>query len=271
MSHRGRAPSLRPSAGYNSNSTGVVVTAGQTSTANLALTPTPPPPDFSGRWVGTTSQNRPLTLWVGPAGVMDSLRVQISVPIISGISSCLVTFTPVNVSLGSDGSFTAALASPTLVSGTLSGTFGTGTTAAGAFQAGWSGGIICGGTAHHRGRRAAPAELQATKSPTGTISGRVTDASSSQPIAGATVGTQPVTATVTTDGQGNYIIPNVNPGSYAVNAAKSGYQNGSASATVVTGQTATANIALAYPRSRAPSAVTVTDASTQLSRSPEQR
>jgi protocatechuate 3,4-dioxygenase beta subunit len=80
--------------------------------------------------------------------------------------------------------------------------------------------------------------------PTGTISGRVTDASNSQPIAGATVSTQPATASVTTDAQGNYSIANVNPGSYTVNAAKSGYQNGSAGATVVAGQTATANIAL---------------------------
>ena len=78
----------------------------------------------------------------------------------------------------------------------------------------------------------------------GTISGRVTDASNSQPIAGATVTTQPATTTVTTDAQGNYTIPNVAPGGYTVNAAKSGYQNGSASATVVAGQTATANIAL---------------------------
>jgi len=56
----------------------------------------------------------------------------------------------------------------------------------------------------------------------GTISGQVNDASNSQPIVGATVRTQPATATVTTDAQGNCTLANVNPGDYTVSVAKSG-------------------------------------------------
>ena len=100
----------------------------------------------------------------------------------------------------------------------------------------------------------------------------MTDASTSQPIPGATVTTQPVTATVTTDGQGNYTIPSVVPGGYAVTVAKSGYQNGSASTTVVAGQTATRNIALTPLPSTGTISGLVTDASaSQTDNSPERR
>ena len=140
-------------------------TAALTQTASAHFTVQAPPTQFAGRWVGTTSQSRALTLWIGPAGVMDSLQVQISVPI-PGSGSCLVPFTPANISLGGGGSFSATLFSPTTqVSGTLSGTFPTATTASGTFQAGWSGGMICGSTIVFGGSGSSTGTWQATKSP----------------------------------------------------------------------------------------------------------
>jgi len=79
---------------------------------------------------------------------------------------------------------------------------------------------------------------------TGTISGTVTDASTGNPISGASVSTNPTTLLVTTDAQGRFSISNVTPGSYTVSASASGYIAGSASVTVTGGQTATANLAL---------------------------
>ncbi len=79
---------------------------------------------------------------------------------------------------------------------------------------------------------------------TGTISGTVTEEGTGTPISGASVSTQPSTTTVTTDGQGNYTISDVDPGSYTVTASASGYIADSANVTVTAGDTSTANLAL---------------------------
>lgn len=79
---------------------------------------------------------------------------------------------------------------------------------------------------------------------TGTISGTVTDANTGNPIAGASVSTQPTTLLVTTDAQGRFSISNVTPGSYTVTASASGYFDESANITVTAGQTSTADLAL---------------------------
>jgi len=113
---------------------------------------------------------------------------------------------------------------------------------------------------------------------TGTISGTVTDASSStvtdasistvtiastaNPIAGASVSTQPATTTVTTDAQGNYTISDVAPGFYTVTASASGYFAGNAGVTVTAGQTATCNLALQPEPTTGTISGTVTDMST---------
>ncbi|HEX9562482.1 MAG TPA: carboxypeptidase regulatory-like domain-containing protein [Gemmatimonadaceae bacterium] len=78
----------------------------------------------------------------------------------------------------------------------------------------------------------------------GTISGVITNASNGAPIAGATVSTVPPTATVTTNAQGSYTIPNVPPGTYTVNATSAGFNPNSAPAAVTSSQVATTDIAL---------------------------
>lgn len=78
---------------------------------------------------------------------------------------------------------------------------------------------------------------------TGTISGRVTSTTGS-PLEGAMVTTQPASVSATSDAQGNYSLSNVAAGSYTVIAARSGYANGTASVSVIGGQTASANLSL---------------------------
>lgn len=56
--------------------------------------------------------------------------------------------------------------------------------------------------------------------------------------------TQPATTAATSDIQGNFTIANVAPGSYAVSAARTGYQTGSVNVSVVAGQTAIATVSL---------------------------
>ena len=97
---------------------------------------------------------------------------------------------------------------------------------------------------------------------TGTISGTVTDASTGNPISGASVSTNPATLLVTTDAQGRFSISDVTPASYTVSASASGYLTGNASVTVTGGQTATANLALQPAPTTGTISGTVTDAST---------
>lgn len=79
---------------------------------------------------------------------------------------------------------------------------------------------------------------------TGSIIGRVTDAASGVPIAGAMVGTSPATSTVVTDANGAYRIDRVRPGAYAVMASAVIYLPGTEAANVTAGNTSTANIRL---------------------------
>ena len=77
----------------------------------------------------------------------------------------------------------------------------------------------------------------------GTISGTVTDAVTSSPIAGATVSYSG--GTTTTAANGTYTFSNVVPGTYAVTASAAGYSAATANGVVVTaGNTATGNVAL---------------------------
>jgi len=92
----------------------------------------------------------------------------------------------------------------------------------------------------------------------GTISGTVTDAGSTAPIAGATVSYSGGSAT--TDGSGNYTLAGVAEGSYTLTASASGYQSQSRTVTVGPGATATQNFALTLPYGAITG--TVTDAAT---------
>ncbi|HSX26867.1 MAG TPA: carboxypeptidase regulatory-like domain-containing protein [Chlamydiales bacterium] len=83
----------------------------------------------------------------------------------------------------------------------------------------------------------------------GTIAGRVTDATTGDPIVGATIRiytTEILVAAALTDSDGNYEIPNLAPDTYSVTAFKPNYQLGVVGAVVVTaGQTTVVNLALA--------------------------
>ncbi len=62
-----------------------------------------------------------------------------------------------------------------------------------------------------------------TERSTGTISGNVIDSSSSSPVAGATITTEPPTRTVLSDGEGFFAMPDVEEGTYIVYADADGY------------------------------------------------
>lgn len=80
---------------------------------------------------------------------------------------------------------------------------------------------------------------------TGTLTGSVTDSTSGQPLAGATIraddGTEP--QAVTTDAQGAYTLP-LPTGNYTLTVSASGYFTESTSVTVSPGQTVTTDFAL---------------------------
>ena len=76
----------------------------------------------------------------------------------------------------------------------------------------------------------------------GSISGKVTDASTASAIVGATVSYSGGSAT--TDSGGNYSLANVVPGSYTLTASKTGYANSSQSVTVTSNTNSTANFQL---------------------------
>src|SRR6266851_1311350 len=75
------------------------------------------------------------------------------------------------------------------------------------------------------------------------LSGTVSDASTTRPIAGATVSAG--TASAVTDANGAYTIAGLAPGTYTATATASGYTSQSASVTLTAGTTTTQNFALA--------------------------
>ena len=81
------------------------------------------------------------------------------------------------------------------------------------------------------------------KSSLGTVSGRVTDSSTGNPIAGATV-TVDAVASDTTSEDGYYWFVNVEPGVYMVAVSAAGYESLSESVTVLAGEITTLNFEL---------------------------
>jgi TonB-dependent SusC/RagA subfamily outer membrane receptor len=77
----------------------------------------------------------------------------------------------------------------------------------------------------------------------GTISGRVTDAASQRPLAGAQVQVTGATRSAVTNADGDYTLT-VGPGSVTVRASTLGYSSQSRTVTVAAGQATTANFAL---------------------------
>jgi carboxypeptidase family protein len=78
---------------------------------------------------------------------------------------------------------------------------------------------------------------------TGTIAGRVINASTGAGLAGVTVSNG--SSSGTTDSNGYYTLSSIPPGDYKVTASKSGWVSESTSVTVVSGGTVTGNISLA--------------------------
>lgn len=107
-------------------------------------------------------------------------------------------------------------------------------------------------------------------STTGTIQGKVTNATGDTVIVGATVTTTPPTSSITTKSVGDYIIPDVSPGTYSVTAMKGGYNPASVSVNVSAGKTTTANIPLNLIVNHSPNLPTIVspaDAATSQSTS----
>jgi len=79
---------------------------------------------------------------------------------------------------------------------------------------------------------------------TGDIQGIIYDASSSQPLGGATITTEPITSSKITDSNGSFKLEGVEPGDYTLQVTKSGYQTNSTTVNVVAGETASADLQL---------------------------
>ena len=92
-----------------------------------------------------------------------------------------------------------------------------------------------------------------------TISGRVTDASSGEPIAAAQVSVVGTTTGASTNSEGRYAIRNARPGTVELRVLRVGYSEQKQTVTVVAGQSVTADFAMtAVPISLTPIVTTAT-------------
>jgi hypothetical protein len=78
----------------------------------------------------------------------------------------------------------------------------------------------------------------------GTIVGTVVDSQTGIGIAGATVMTSPTTTSVITDVNGNFTLPDIEPGVYTVTTSATDYNSNSLTVSVDSGLSATAHIVL---------------------------
>src|ERR1043166_1301642 len=86
--------------------------------------------------------------------------------------------------------------------------------------------------------------LAAAQQPAGTITGRVIDRASQQPIVGATVRVVGTTRGAQTSDQGTYRITGVPAGTITVQTLRIGYGSASRPVTIGEGETATLDFAL---------------------------
>jgi hypothetical protein len=82
---------------------------------------------------------------------------------------------------------------------------------------------------------------------TGNVSGKVLNDFDDTPVAGVTVTVQETGASTTSDASGNYSITGVNPGSYHLNASKSGFETSFNDITITVGQTLSFDVLLSPP------------------------
>ena len=79
---------------------------------------------------------------------------------------------------------------------------------------------------------------------TGTIQGKVTDKTTSVPIEGAEIRTDPKSKDTKTDSIGGYVIADVEPGVYTITASKNGYNLASRNVVVEAEEDTAADIEL---------------------------
>jgi len=79
---------------------------------------------------------------------------------------------------------------------------------------------------------------------TGSLEGVIYDASTSQPMGGVTITTEPITSSKITDSNGSFKINSAEPGDYSLQASKSGYVSGSSAVHVIAGETVSADMQL---------------------------
>jgi PKD repeat protein len=78
----------------------------------------------------------------------------------------------------------------------------------------------------------------------GNISGKVIEQGVGNPVANASISTEPSTITVTSDSSGNYIIYDIEAGNYILTATKNGYAPSNLNVNVKADQTITADITI---------------------------
>ena len=79
---------------------------------------------------------------------------------------------------------------------------------------------------------------------TGDIKGNVIDAPTGDPIEGADITTEPETNDTKTDSKGDYVIADIDPGTYAVIASKDGYNSATKNVEVEAGEDTISDIEL---------------------------
>ena len=89
-----------------------------------------------------------------------------------------------------------------------------------------------------------PGLADAQAAGTGIVRGRVTDASSGQPIGSVQIAVQGTTTGILTGANGEYILPSVQPGAQTIVARRIGYAEARQQVTVTAGQTTTADFTM---------------------------
>jgi hypothetical protein len=81
---------------------------------------------------------------------------------------------------------------------------------------------------------------------TGTLTGKVLNLTTNQPIPNAIITTLPATSSIIADEKGTYIIDKLAPGNYTVTAKKNGYQSASADILITRGKTTIADLVMKF-------------------------
>ncbi len=224
--------------GYTQATVVVVVTAGVTTNvaaillqAQQAPPPPPPPPPATGGVTGSVvdaATNLPI------AGASVSAR-----EIVNGIPGPVIA----TATTGAGGTYT--------INNLPAGTYRLTATAAGYIQAGVTVTVTGGATANAPVIQLQPQQAPPPPPPaTGGVTGSVVDATTNQPVGGATVDARaganvtqgPIAASATTGATGTFTINNLAAGTYTLTVTANGYAQASATVVITAGATANANV-----------------------------